>query len=147
MPARAPDKVSALGTAGRQAGVAMLKYCIVLSLGKNRSKQSTCNYIEQSNHTGYKQPRITQIMYRLVTGRPSQMARMQTNKVYIPSCFGFWLSSEYWPPISCKISVHKQEGSIVNASVIRPELQEVTTQYPASISLSSWSCSQAEYPT
>jgi len=41
MPARAPDKVSALGTAGRQAGVAMLKYCIVLSLGKNKSKQST----------------------------------------------------------------------------------------------------------
>lgn len=53
----------------------------------------------------------------------------QMNQVYIPSCFGFWLSSEYWPPISCKTSVHRQEGSVVvSASAIRPVLHEVTTQ-------------------
>lgn len=122
----------------RQAGVAVLNYCIVLSLGfKNKPKQSTYAITSSKAITLAKSSRG---LLKLCTNWPQpqwQMARTQASKVYMPSCFGFWLSSEYWPPISCKISVHKQEGSLVSASVIRPELQEVTTQYPASISLSS----------
>jgi hypothetical protein len=43
------------------------------------------------------------------------------------------------PPISCSISVQRQEGSPANASLISSVLQEATAQYPALISFNSCS--------
>lgn len=140
MPAYAPDKKFQLWAqqVGRQA-LPCSSTASFFHKVKNKTKQSTYAITSSRAITLAK---ISRRLLKLCTDWPQgpwQMARMQASKVYMPSCFGFWLSSEYWPPISCKISVHKQEGSVVSASVIRPELQEVTTQYPASISLSSWS--------